>query len=187
MNTINEQLQIGVTPRNTNIVNSAYARSANNYQVQLGNEDPSLDYYNDTQAIDNMSNFNGWDSLEGDRDLGEEMADVEEYNEFFGVSYPPCAVADCKKCKNECKHTQGLKWGKGGKACYKGCRADEKAALMSRIDALSGGGETGAIKAGEVIDVVPEKAGMGAGAMVGIAVGGIALIGLVVFLIKRKK
>ena len=58
---------------------------------------------------------------------------------------------------------------------------------MSRIDALSGGGETGAIKAGEVIDVVPEKAGMGAGAMVGIAVGGIALIGLVVFLIKRKK
>jgi hypothetical protein len=186
MRNINEQLHIGVTPRNTNIVNSAYARSANNYQVQLGNEDPSLDFYNDTQAIDSMSNANGWDSVEGDRDLGEEMADVEEYNEFFGVTYPPCAREDCRSCKNDCRDKQGLKWSKGGKGCYKGCRSDKKAELMSKIDALSSG-SGGVLKTAEIPPPPQEEAGMGTGAKIGIAIGGLLLVSLAGYLILKKK
>ena len=94
MNSINRQLNIGVIPPNITLP-SRYARASRQYQVQLGSEDPSLDYYNDSASLDNMSNASGhgWENAEGDRDLGDEMmADLDEYNGFVGlaISYPAC-------------------------------------------------------------------------------------------------
>tara|TARA_R110000868_G_scaffold165231_2_gene398155 strand:+ start:140 stop:712 length:573 start_codon:yes stop_codon:yes gene_type:complete len=190
MESINRQLNIGVTPMNTNIVPSRYARSANNYQVQLGTEDPSLDFYNDSQAIENMSNANGWNSV--DRDLsGETMSDLDQYYNsfggFLGIGYPACVKSQCKECKSECKDTQGLKWLKGGKGCYQSCRDKKAEEQMGRIDSMSSGGTTDVIKGGKIIGDAPVKAGMGAGAMVGIAIGGVLILGLVGYLIMKKK
>ena len=94
MKSINRQLNIGVTPMNTNIVPSRYARSANNYQVQLGTEDPSLDFYNDSQALESMSNANGWQSDSESIDYDERLDYMEEYYNafggFLGLGYPAC-------------------------------------------------------------------------------------------------
>ena len=122
MKTINDQLNIGFVnhPRNTNI-RPRYARASNMYQVQLGNEDPSLDYYNDIQSIKGYNNANG------------------EYSNILGltaiglVAYPACIKLECKKCKNECKVEKGLKWRQGGKDCYKSCIVREKTAFDERI------------------------------------------------------
>ena len=191
MENINRQLNIGVLPRNTNIVPSGYARSTKNYQVQLGTEDPSLDYYNDVQSINSMSNANGWQSASGDRDLGAElMADLDEYNNASGLlfAYPACTKSQCKECKSDCKGTQGLRWMRGGKSCYKACRTAKDKEQLDRISALRGGGDTGAVKAGKVIEDAPKgEEGMGTGAMVGIAIGGLVIVGLAVFLLRKKK
>jgi hypothetical protein len=54
----NAQLGIKRPNRNINIV-SPYARGLRTYQPQLMSEDWDLDFYNDTQAIDNMHNASG--------------------------------------------------------------------------------------------------------------------------------
>ena len=192
MESINRQLNIGVTPMNTNIVPSRYARSANNYQVQLGTEDPSLDFYNDSQGLRNMSNANGWQSdSAGIGSYDEKLDNMEEYYNafggFLGIGYPACVKSQCKECKSECKNTKGLKWRKGGKGCYQSCRDRKAAEQMGRIDSMSSGGTTDVIKEAEVIGAAPEKAGMGAGAMVGIAIGGVLILGLVGYLVLKKK
>lgn len=174
METINQQLNITPTPRNSNM-RSKMARGANDYQVQLGTEDPSLDFYNDIQSISNYHNANGW---------GEEG----EYNNFLGIGYPACIKLDCKNCKNECKTVQGLKWGQGGKECHKSCMLDKKNEQMGRIRGLS---STGAVKSGEIIPneaaKQPQKAGMSTGAMIGIGAGVLLLVVGVVVIMKRKK
>lgn len=184
MESINEQLNIRI-PRNPNSV-SQYARARDVYQVQLGTADPDLDFYNDTQGMA-MSNADGWDSIEGDRDLGAEAEaaahEAEGYAEFLG-SYPICVNSRCKECKNDCKNVQGLKWTKGGKECHKGCVAQAKSDQMDRINALT---TADAVKAAEVVDAAPEKAGIGAGAMIGMAVGGLLIVGLVGYLVLKKK
>ena len=183
MESINKQLNIGLPPRNTNIV-PRYARGMRTYQPQLGTEDWSLDFYNDTQAINDFANANGWGE---DRDLGKEshLAN-EEYQEFLG-GYPPCLNQRCKTCKNKCKFEKNLKWGSGGKACHKGCVADDKAAQMARIDAI---GTPSAVTQGLIAAKsaeAPQKAGMSSGAMVGIAVLGLAVVGFVGYMAFRKK
>ena len=93
METINQQLNIVPTPRNSNM-RSRMARGANDYQVQLGTEDPSLDFYNDISSISNYHNANGWNSAEG------EFNNFLGYGLLFALAYPPCVNDICRKCKN---------------------------------------------------------------------------------------
>jgi hypothetical protein len=190
MNSINRQLNIGVIPPNITLP-SRYARASRQYQVQLGSEDPSLDYYNDSASLDNMSNASGygWENAEGDRDLGDEMmADLDEYNGFVGlaISYPACVKSQCKECKNECKSTKGLKWLKGGKACYNECRSRKASEQMDRINTAQGEGNIDAVKTA-IVEEDTKEAGLSAGAKVALAVGGLAILGISLFLIMRKK
>jgi hypothetical protein len=186
METVNQQLNIVPTPRNSNY-RSKMARGAMNYQVQLGTEDPSLDYYNDIRAIESYKNADGWD---GDRDLGSEaMIAEEEYTEFSG-GYPLCMTALCRKCKNECKVTQGLHWrNDGGKECFKTCKVREKDAQMDRIQQMQGGGGSSqAVKSGEIIpqeEQAPAGTGMGTKIAIGIAV--VAVVGVAIYMIRKKK
>ena len=183
MTSINKQLNIGVIPPNTNIIPSRYARATRQYQVQLGTEDPSLDYYNDAQSLDDMSNANGW----GDCKNIDLISEVEGDEEFSNFAYPACVKADCKTCKAECKSSKGLKWRKGGKDCYNVCRDRLRSEQMDRINEDIDAGNTDAVKGGRIVDENVEKAGMSTGAKVGLAVGGLAVLGLSLFLILRKK
>jgi len=100
--TVNEQLQIPVAPSSLNP--TRYTRGLTTAQPQLAYEDWSLDFYNDTQAINNMSN-----AVTG------------------GISYPTvCLSASCRYCKTKCKG-EGLKWLKGGKECHNECVSSQVA------------------------------------------------------------
>lgn len=174
MRTINQQLNITPTPRNSNM-RSRMARGANDYQVQLGTEDPSLDFYNDIQSISNYHNANGW------------SADSSSYSSFLG-GYPPCVNLRCKNCKNECKTVKGLKWGDGGKECHKSCVLDDKNAQMDRISGitptppipddttLTSDNTTGS----------NSPTGMSTGVKIGIGVGVLLLTIGIIVLVKRK-
>ena len=177
METINQQLNIYPTNRNSNI-RSKMARGANQYQVQLGTEDPALDYYNDSRAIENYRNADGWSLSKGN-----------EFEEFSG-GYPLCMTALCRKCKNECKVTQGLHYRKdGGKECFKTCKIAEQEAQMGRIQGLQGGGvNSDAVKSGEIIPQDEQApVGMSMGAKVGIAVALVAVVGVAIYMVRKKK
>ena len=105
MNTVNQQLGIGVAP--SPLTPTRYARGLKTSQPQLAYEDWSLDFYNDTQAIDNMSNADG------------------SWSNAFGInilSYPTCVATKCRYCKKKCLG-EGKSWLKGGKACFNSCVA----------------------------------------------------------------
>jgi hypothetical protein len=190
METINQQLNIDPVNRNSNI-RSRMARGANTYQVQLGTEDPSLDFYNDIQSISNYHNANGWDLASGCRDIGNESFEQkDEYNEFLGIGYPPCVNLRCKNCKNECKTTKGLTWRDGGKECHKTCVLNSKNEQIDRIQELQNGGvNSDAVKSGEIIaqEETEITEGMGMGIKVAIGVSVIAIIGVAVYMIRKKK
>ena len=174
MNTINQQLDISLRPRNSNI-RSKMARGANDYQVQLGTEDPSLDFYNDVQSISNYHNANGWNSGDG------------EFNNFLGVAYPPCVNLRCKNCKNECKTVKGLKWRKGGKECHKSCVLDAKNSQMDRIRGLS---TDDSVKSGVIIEeqatMKSESTGISTTTKVVIGIGVLALLTGIGYLVLKK-
>ena len=138
-----------------------------------------------------MSNANGWQSDSESMSYDERLDYMQEYSNafggMFGLGYPACVKSQCKECKSECKNIQGLKWRSGGKGCYQTCRDKKAKEQMGGIDAMSLGGTTDVIKEAEVIGAAPEKAGMGAGAMVGIAIGGVLILGLVGYLVLKKK
>ena len=188
METINKQLQIEPTNRNSNI-RSRYARGANDYQVQLGTEDWSLDFYNDMQAIDNMSNANGWGLSSGERDLGKKMHSTKEQYDDFSGGYPICMTALCRKCKNDCKVTQGLHYRKdGGKECFKTCKVTEQEAQMDRIRGIQSGGSSESVKSGEIIPQDEQApVGMSTGTKVGIALAGLVIVGLSVYMLTKRK
>ena len=199
MESINQQLQIGIPNRDVNLVNR-YARGLNSVQPQLMSEDPDLDYYNDTQSIDevlygvspyrDVNIGNDWVAASGDRDISEEMYEAtEEYSEFvvnlfiaskLGLSYPICLKADCKQCKSECKKSAG-KWRKGGKECFKACteRLDQEFA-----DSLS------PKKDAPIIPPTPpptDGKAMSAGAKIGIGLAVVAALGVVGYMVVRNK
>lgn len=203
MSSINQQLQIGVPNRNVNVVNR-YARGLRSFQPQLGTEDPALDFYNDTQEIDQVlygvnSNRDvnlgsDWASMQGERDIAEEMYEAtEEYNNaggLLGLGYPACVKQDCKTCKGDCKNTKGLKWLKGGKDCYKECRArldterEERIAAMGTPSAV--GGNLAAQPQQRMVEEGADEGG-GSGTTIALVVGGIVVLGIVGFIIMRKK
>ena len=183
METINQQLRISV-PTNPNI-SSRYARGLMTIQPQLGNEDWSLDFYNDTANLQSYTNMNGWDNVEGNRDLSNELYE-NDYSEFLGM-YPICVSRVCKMCKSQCKG-KGLKWMKGGKQCHTSCvgkglqtKHDSKYGELPPIPTVGGAGLTPSSPS-----LPEEKKGMGTGAMIGVVVGGLALIGLAGYLILKK-
>ena len=194
MRTINQQLQIGLPNRNVNLVNR-YARGLKSVQPQLGNEDPALDYYNDTQSIDevlygvspyrDVNLGSNWFAANGERDLGEEMYVASE--DFSNFAYPPCLKDACRICKSRCKDTEGLRWGKGGKSCYKSCRAEKAQQEEDDLRALSQPQPTE--KVGDIPPppLVEDNEGMGAGAKVGLAIGVLAIVGVVGYMLMRKK
>lgn len=180
MKSINRQLHIGV-PRNPNIP-SRYARGLYSVQPQLGTEDWSLDFYNDIDALDN------WRNAGGDRDISNEILELDEghYSDFLG-GYPPCVIARCKICKSECKDKQGLGWKDGGKSCHKQCVskyiADKKTSKNS-INSANVPSATPDLSKNSPSGV---NTGMSRGAKIGLAVGVVAALGLVTYLVIRKK
>jgi|TARA_R110000822_G_scaffold46670_3_gene124197 hypothetical protein len=135
---INQQLQIGLPNRDVNIVNR-YARGLKSIQPQLMNEDPDLDYYNDTQSIDaalygvspyrDVNLGTDWFDTSGDRDISEEMYEAtEDYSEAAGAGVifvacnQSCNLAHIlnkskrKKCKLKCseKFSVRVRTGKLG-------------------------------------------------------------------------
>jgi len=181
MNTINRQLGIGVAP--SPLTPTRYARGLKTSQPQLGTEDWSLDFYNDTQSIDDMSNANGDDSWNNAVGL-------------YGIAYPICVTRKCRFCKTKCQG-EGKRWLSGGKACYNSCVAtfiegklDAKGKpIPSSISTLPTSTDTQPTPTGQDENpiIVEQKAGLSTGAMVGIVVGGIAVIGLIGYLVLRKK
>jgi hypothetical protein len=95
-------------------------------------------------------------------------------------SYPTCIGGKYKKdvCNEavyECRAVQGLKWRKGGKECYAETYAklhEEKYPSQPPVD--------------ETKSDTSEKK-LSTGAKVGIAVGGLAVFGLVTYLLLRPK
>ena len=181
MESINRQLHIDV-PKNPNIP-SRYTRGLYSVQPQLISEDWSLDFYNDIDALDNWGNANG------DRDISDEILELDEveYSEFLGIGYPTCLIARCKMCKSECKDKQGLKWGKGGKSCYKQCIAKYIADKKTADNAILNTATPSATP--DLSKGAPEgvRTGMSRGAKIGLAVGVVAALGLVTYLVVRKR
>ena len=202
MESINRQLQIGLPNRNVNIKNK-YALGLGSYQPQLGTTDPDLDYYNDTRSIDEVlmgadgdihhraiktKANSSWRSMGGDRDLSEDYYEAEE--DFSNFAYPLCLKKSCKHCKNKCKREQGLKWRKGGKECYKPCKAEYEENELAEIrantpKAVSETTKAQPVEKKEVIDEQPQ--GLSAGAKLGIGIGVVAVLGLIGFLALRKR
>lgn len=96
------------------------------------------------------------------------------YSNLFG-GYPPTLGKDGKACKSECRDTKGLKWGQGGKECYRACKAqggDETQTQFeaAMLDVMAGAGEG-------------EKGS--AGLYIGLAAGAALLIAGSVILIRR--
>lgn len=190
---INAELGIplSLAPRNSNI-RSWYARGMNDYQVQLGTEDPTLDYYNDGQALAAYYNANGWDSDNLDTDASIALGEQEDFSNF---AYPACIKLECKTCKSKCKHEQGLKWRQGGKDCFKTCKANELQKQMDRIRALESGqnpNQTNTTNNTQNEDSRASENGQGkgisTGTVVGIAVGVLLLgIGAALIIKNRKK
>ena len=198
MESINKQLQIGVPNRDVNLVNK-YARGLQSYQPQLMNEDPDLDFYNDTQAInevlDGVSPYrdvnlgSNWFAMDGDRDLGEEMFEANE--DYSNFAYPVCLKDSCRICKSRCKNDEGKKWLKGGKACYQQCRAEKAQQEEDDLRAMT---TPQAMVKSEDIAPPPQtegqgdaQGGMSTGAKIGLVVGGLAVVGLIGFMLMRKK
>lgn len=170
MNRYARQLHLGVPNRDVNI-KSRYVRGMNKYQVQLGTEDWSLDFYNDTQALENMSNMDGWnDSTEIHGD---------DYSNIGG--YPILLGGEKKECKNTCRNVKGLKWKKGGKDCYKSC-IEGTGAINPNAGASTPPTSTDGSGAG----ASGSQGGGNTGMVIGI-VAGLAVLGTVTFLILRKK
>ena len=155
---INSQLGIGV-PNNPNIP-SRYARGLFTMQPQLGVEDWSLDYYNDIDSMRNSSNASG--------DYIETWSNGGGYGIFCG-----------KKCQAE-KKAQGIppKRGKKNIAAFEAEQAakaeqmaiqEAKQAKESKNSSSSNGGK------------------LSTGAKIGIGVGSAVLLGLIIYLIARKR
>tara|TARA_B110000211_G_C13877326_1_gene463582 strand:- start:190 stop:726 length:537 start_codon:yes stop_codon:yes gene_type:complete len=170
LDSINNQLNIGV-PNDPNIP-SRYARGLFTMQPQLGVEDWSLDFYNDIDSLRRFSSAQGEDNYSG----------------FLGIGYPACVRDVCRKCKNKCKNEQGLKWGKGGKSCHKTCVGEWRDAGKPIVNAPPPA-NAAAAKADEAALQASQDntKGLSTGAKVGIAVGVLAVIGVVGYLIIRKK
>jgi hypothetical protein len=197
MRTINKQLQIGVPNRDVNLVNR-YARGLQSYQPQLMNEDFDLDYYNDTQEIDavldgvspyrDVNLGSNWFAMDGDRDLGEEMYEASE--DYSNFAYPLCLKDECRICKSKCKNDEGKRWLKGGKACYQQCRAQKAQSLEDSLNAMTM--PQASVRDADIAPPPPavdqnNEGGMGTGAKIGLVVGGLAVVGLIGFMLMRKK
>ena len=174
---INKQLQIGVAPKNINKP-TRYTRGLRTTQPQLMTEDWSLDFYNDTKAINNMSNMNGgWDESDNwDNWVGDGVGAVLTGGLSL-TSYPPCVGVDCKTCKNKCKTVGGLKWLKGGKKCFKDCKDGIKRGTENIQPVIPGQGGS--------VDRT-EESGMGIGAIIGVSVLGLAILGTAGYLLLKK-
>jgi hypothetical protein len=156
---INEQLNIGV-PRNPNIP-SRYARGLSTIQPQLGSEDWSLDFYNDIDSLRNFSNRNEWDS--------------GSYSSADGE-------ARRKACKFKCNFVR-----KSRRAdCFKAC--DEKVERLQAEKEQDAMIDTGSNSTSPTMESASyDKVGMSSGAKIGIAVGAVVVLGVVGYLIMRKK
>ena len=202
MRSVNQQLQIGIPNRDVNLVNR-YARGLKSIQPQLMNEDPDLDYYNDTQEIDaalygvspyrDVNLGSNWVAMSGDRDIAEEMYEAtEEYDNaggLLGLAYPTCLRADCKECKSKCKDIEGKKWRKGGKECYKECRAVKDQEYQDSFNTDSTLRDDDTPIDDTPIDDTPIDGGgegMGSGAKIGIGLALVAVLGVVGYMMRKK-
>ena len=156
---INEQLQIGV-PKNPNIP-SRYARGLFSMQPQLGVEDWSLDFYNDTAALGNMSNANG------------DFSNAGGYGIFCGKKCIAKRKAAGIPPKRGAKNIAAFEAEQAAKA---EAEAAEQAAILA--EQSSGGGSGSGSGA---------KGGMSTGVKIGIGVGSLVLVSLISYLIFRKR
>jgi hypothetical protein len=90
-----------------------------------------------------------------------------------------------------------LKWGKGGKECHKSCKARLKTELNERLETLKTEQDN---KSSSEIDPLDKALlisqlnsqkeevdkGLSTGATIGLAIGGVALLGTLAFVLTRK-
>lgn len=98
------------------------------------------------------------------------------------VSYPSCNGGKynaevCGMAKIKCKTRDNLKWLKGGKECW----GEEYLRLMEEKYPTEPVADENAVDTGE------QKSGLSTGAKIGIAVGGIAVLGIALYFLMRKK
>jgi hypothetical protein len=187
MRTINEQLGIGIPNRNVNI-KSRYTRGLHKYQPQLGTEDWSLDFYNDTQAIGNMSNACGEDTFSNLYGTGQ----CKDHCKSMFPSDKALEKSCDKTCESRCNRK--TKCGtKGDTPFPKRSEVCQKAGLTSTCSGQLGGVDMSGDSFDEQPDIDNESgegttvsSGMSTGAKVGIALGVLAILGVGGYLIFRK-
>jgi LPXTG-motif cell wall-anchored protein len=157
LGSINRQLNIGVAP--SPLYPTRYTRGLRTIQPQLGTEDWSLDFYNDTQAIINPYNADGSDNFSnagGRRKMCKEL----------GLS----PSGGCTKALKDAG------WKKGS--------------ASSAMAILASAGLTGGVEG--VLSSTPEvsastSTGMSKGTKTALVIGGLAVVGIVAFIIIKKR
>jgi hypothetical protein len=208
MHSINEQLNIGIAPSPYHP--TRYTRGLKTSQPQLGYEDWSLDFYNDTRSLGSYHNANGWGDQQDALDLGTDAdsadrlysnasslrtwkryhGDVRKSSMNGGESEWSNAegVLALKTCNTGCKVSHPFNRGRRD-ACKAKCQ-DKFEAKHSEggkfyAEEPSGGGDS--LTSGGINSSSTSKPeGLSTGAMVGLVGGGIVILAIMGYVIFRK-
>lgn len=193
MATINEQLNIpilraGETMYQPDLYGGAIDDITNNKPLVLGTA-----YYRSANGASLKDSWSGCNSCGGFSNINGDMSyPVLGYPGTCGWPTPQQYRQPCTECKTICKDQKGLKWLKGGKECFKLCV--ETKVLNTRFENKTGGSmtDTTTSKTGtdkstdEKSSETTNVGGMSNGAKIGIAVGALAVVGILVFALRRK-
>lgn len=201
MTSINEQLGVPLLNNGmTTYQPIKYSGGIDNYIAQNAPVVVGTSYY---------QGANGKESWSGCNSCGMSSANGSDWSNAYGVSYPALIYpaictgkhkTQCKECKDYCKDNLGLGWKKGGRECFISCFEGKVRTIQSGVATPNstnipitplptantsstdnlGTDNTGSSTSGE-----PNLAGMSTNMKIGLAVGGIALLGLVFFLARR--
>lgn len=117
----------------------------------------------------------------------EDIQDPNWYNQVVNSKgsewsnfYPICTKSDCSECKAECK-TKHSSWRKGGKECYWNCRNNrniaENTVLPTPAEVVATNGTS----------TPSGQKGLSQPVKIGLIVGGLAVVGIIGFVVLKKK
>tara|TARA_R110000751_G_scaffold90890_3_gene178229 strand:- start:1510 stop:1998 length:489 start_codon:yes stop_codon:yes gene_type:complete len=157
---INTQLNIPLVNAKTNYRS---AQLQGKHTPYTGSTDWDMDTYN-LEDVQDPSWYNQVVNKDG-----------SEWSNF----YPTCFKADCKECKAECKSTTTT-WKKGGKDCYWKCRDKRNNEIETSIPIN--------LPSNPAQTPVPTKnAKLSQNTKIGIVLGSVLVIGIVGFVVLKKK